>query len=134
MAEKPQEIIKRKALILIAEDNEKNIEMVSDYLLTKGYNLMIARNGKEAVKLAKERKPDLILMDIQMPGMDGLEATRIIRNDKDTKLAKVPVIALTALAMPGDKEKCLAAGVDDYIKKPAGLKYLVKKIEELLKP
>ena len=94
---------------------------------------MVARNGKEAVKVTKERTPDLILMDIHMPVMDGLEATRIIRKNKDTKLAKVPVIALTALAMPGDKEECLAAGADDYMKKPVGLKYLVKKIEEILR-
>jgi PAS domain S-box-containing protein len=130
---KEQEVVEEKVLILLAEDNEKNIEMLSDYLLVKGYDMMIARNGKEAVKIAKERTPELILMDIQMPGMDGLEAIKIIRNDEDMKLAKVPIIALTALAMPGDKEKCLAAGADDYMKKPVGLKSLTKKMEEILK-
>jgi PAS domain S-box-containing protein len=113
-------------LILLAEDNEANIVTVGDYLTAKGYQVVVARNGVEAVARAQERRPKLILMDIQMPGMDGLEATRCIRANAD--LAATPIIALTALAMPGDREKCIAAGLNDYISKPVSLKGLAAKI------
>ena len=116
-------------LILLAEDNEDNIRSISEYLLLKGYRIIVARNGAETIERAKEEKPNVILMDIQMPVMDGLEAIKRIRAD-DTKLAKVPIIALTALAMPGDKERCLAAGADKYLSKPVQLKQLVNLIEE----
>ena len=118
------------ALILLAEDNEANILMMSDYLISKGYQLIFAHNGFEAVNLAKDKHPDLILMDIQMPDMDGLEATRRIK--QDSSLAKIPIIALTALTMPGDREKCFAAGVNEYLTKPVNLKKLVNSIEQQL--
>jgi PAS domain S-box-containing protein len=118
-------------LILLAEDHESNILWILDYLRTKGYRVVVARHGKEAIERAKEERPDVILMDIQMPIMDGLEATQHIR--ADTALASVPIIALTALAMPGDKERCIAAGVNEYLSKPVHLKGLVKLIEEQLK-
>jgi PAS domain S-box-containing protein len=126
-------------LILLAEDNEDNINTVSDYLLAKGYRVIVARNGAEAIERAREERPDLILMDIQMPGMDGLEAIGRIRAEVDpstgikTSLADVPIIALTALAMPGDRDRCLAAGADEYLSKPVSLKGLVETIQTQLK-
>jgi CheY-like chemotaxis protein len=116
--------------ILLAEDNEANIAAVSDYLNVKGYQVVVARNGTEAVMRAREIKPAVILMDIQMPGIDGLEATRRIRSQD--RLSQTPIIALTALAMPGDRERCLAAGANDYLSKPVSLKGLATAIEAQL--
>jgi CheY-like chemotaxis protein len=93
-----------------------------DFLKTLNFRVKVAQNGLEGLELAKAYHPDLILMDIQMPGMDGLEATRRIR--AVTELKSVPIIALTALTMPGDRERCLAAGITDYISKPVKLKQL----------
>jgi PAS domain S-box-containing protein len=117
-------------LILLAEDNEANISTLSSYLGAKGYRLLLAKNGQEAIDLAQSENPDLILMDIQMPGMDGLEAMQRIRLDPN--LDDVPIIALTALAMTGDRERCLAAGADDYLSKPIKLKQLTTTIQEFL--
>jgi len=108
--------------ILLAEDNETNIEMTRDYLTSNGYQIIVARNGNEAINQACQYKPDIILMDIQMPEMDGLEAIREIRAIPIFKTT--PIIALTALAMPGDREKCLEAGANEYISKPVALKKL----------
>jgi PAS domain S-box-containing protein len=121
------------SLILIVEDNDINIETYSDYLQIKGYDVIVARDGAEGIQKAQEIKPDLILMDIQMPGMDGWEAIGHIRADADPKVASVPIIALTALAMPGDREKCIAAGAKDYLSKPVKLKHLLETIEKHLK-
>ena len=126
----PLSIKHSTALILLAEDNEANILMMSDYLISQGYKLIFAHNGWEAIKMAKEKRPDLILMDIQMPEMDGLEATSRIR--KEPEIANIPIIALTALTMPGDRQKCFAAGVNDYMTKPVNLKKLVNSIEQQL--
>ncbi len=117
-------------LILIADDNEANISTLSAYLEAKGYRLLLAKNGQEAIAIAKEHHPDLILMDIQMPVLDGLEATRQIRLDPN--LVNVPIIAITALAMTGDREQCLAAGANEYITKPVKLKQLASDIQQLL--
>jgi CheY-like chemotaxis protein len=117
-------------LILLVEDNEANIVTVGDYLANVGFQIVVARNGVEAVARAQERHPDLILMDIQMPEMDGLEATRRIR--ADASLATTPIIALTALAMPGDREQCIAAGANDYTSKPVSLKGLTAMIATYL--
>jgi CheY-like chemotaxis protein len=114
-------------VILLAEDEENNIYTLSTYLEAKGYQVVLARNGAEALSRADDAKPALILMDIQMPDMDGLEAIQRIR--ADTALSQVPIIALTALAMPGDRERCLAAGADEYLTKPVSLKGLVRAIE-----
>jgi len=114
-------------VLLLAEDNEANITTLSDYLAARGYQVVVARNGAEAVARTREARPAIVLMDIQMPGMDGLEATRRIRADRD--LPQMPIIALTALAMPGDRERCLSAGATDYLSKPIGLKGLVAKLE-----
>jgi signal transduction histidine kinase/CheY-like chemotaxis protein len=116
-------------LVLLAEDNETTVANVSDYLKAKGYRLVIAHNGREAVERAAEALPDIILMDVQMPVMDGLEATKLIKADE--KLAAIPIIALTALAMIGDRERCLDAGADEYMSKPVSLKELVRVIEGL---
>ena len=117
-------------LILLVEDNEANISTLSNYLTAKGYRILLARNGQEAVTLTEFEKPDLILMDIQMPGMDGLEAITIIR--QELQLTEIPIIALTALAMAGDRERCLAAGATDYLSKPIKLKRLVSTIQQQL--
>ncbi|HEY9619936.1 MAG TPA: response regulator [Crinalium sp.] len=116
--------------ILLAEDNETNIVTLLSYLEAHRLQVMIARNGLEAVAMTKQHYPDLVLMDIQMPGLDGLEATRQLRADPQTM--SIPIIALTALAMPGDLERCLDAGANDYLSKPVRLKTLIEKVNQLL--
>lgn len=116
--------------ILLAEDNEMMLRTISNYLQAKKYAVIVARNGNEAIAQTLEEKPDLILMDIQMPVCDGLEAIKCIRANK--ALNSIPIIALTALAMPGDRERCLQAGANDYLAKPVRLKRLVETIEQHL--
>ena len=118
------------ATVLLADDSEASIIAVSDYLQAKGCRVIVARNGLEAIQMARAERPDAILMDIQMPEMDGLEAIRLIRSDPH--LAVVPIIALTALTMPGDRERCLQAGATEYRSKPVSLKGLTKMVEEQL--
>lgn len=120
----------KSPLILMAEDNQANISTLSSYLKAKGYRLLLAQNGREAVDLAGSNQPDLILMDLQMPEMDGLEAIQHIR--QNPSLTDVPIIALTALAMEEDRERCLASGANDYLSKPVRLKELVTTIAHLL--
>lgn len=117
-------------VILVAEDNENNISTMTDYLKAKGYQLLIARNGLEALSLTKNHHPDVIIMDIQMPEMDGLDAIALIRQDEDIK--DIPIIAATALTMEGDEQRCLNAGANSYMSKPLRLRELVDKIEALL--
>jgi len=117
-------------LILLAEDNPDNVATISGYLAAKGYRLLCANNGQEAIDLAVSHHPDVILMDVQMPGMDGLEAMQHIRQQES--LREIPIIALTALAMEGDRDRCLAAGADSYLSKPVKLKHLDLSIRELL--
>jgi CheY-like chemotaxis protein len=117
-------------LVLLVEDNETNITTLSGFLEQSGFGLVVARNGLEAIERVQACRPDVILMDIQMPRMDGLETTRRLRSDAE--LCHVPIIALTALAMPGDRERCLAAGVDEYLSKPVKLKHLVEVIKARL--
>jgi CheY-like chemotaxis protein len=119
-------------LVLLAEDNEATITMITDYLDTCGYQVLVARNGAEAIARAREARPALVVMDIQMPGMDGLDATRRIRAIPD--LGELPIIALTALAMPGDRARCLAAGANDYLSKPVSLKGLALLIDKYTQP
>ena len=116
-----------RAVVLLAEDSEVGFTTISEYLLARGYRVVAARNGVEAVERATAERPDVILMDVQMPQMDGLEATERIR--ADASLRGVPIIALSALAMPGDRERCLNAGADAYLSKPVSLKKLVDVIE-----
>jgi PAS domain S-box-containing protein len=120
----------RTARILLAEDNETNIAVVLDYLEGHGFQMMLARNGLEAVQMTKQHQPDLILMDIQMPQMNGLTAIRQIRADAKTQ--SIPIIALTALAMSGDADRCLAAGATDYLAKPFQLQRLLTSLTQHL--
>jgi len=121
---------KDRPVILLIEDTREGTMIISDYLETAGYNVLTARDGISGIEQAKHKHPDLILMDIQIPIMDGLEVTRRLRADPDFRTT--PIIALTALAMPGDRERCLAAGANDYIAKPVSLKKLAQMIEEYL--
>jgi PAS domain S-box-containing protein len=117
-------------LVLLAEDNEANVVTLTEFLQGLEYRVIVARNGFEAVERASNEHPDVVIMDVQMPGMDGLEATRQLRASGATK--HLPVIALTALAMPGDRERCIAAGVNEYLSKPVGLRKLMEVIESQL--
>ncbi|MBD2208023.1 response regulator [Calothrix sp. FACHB-1219] len=117
-------------LILLAEDNQANIDTMSGYFESRGYRMLLAKNGQQAIDFAKSQLPDLIVMDIQMPGIDGLEAMRRIR--QEPQLMHIPIIALTALAMSGDRELCLAAGANEYLTKPVKLKQLAIAIQQLL--
>jgi two-component system, cell cycle response regulator DivK len=116
--------------ILLVEDNELNRDMLSRRLLRKGYDVVLALDGEQGVSLAQTDAPDLILMDISLPGLDGWEATRRLKDAPATQA--IPIIALTAHAMAQDREKSLAAGCDDYDTKPIDLKRLLNKIEALL--
>jgi CheY-like chemotaxis protein len=117
-------------LILLAEDNEANIQTFSAYLIAINYRVIVARNGEEAVAMAKANSPDIILMDIQMPIMDGFEAIKEIRLEPN--LINTPIIAITALAMEGDQNRCLEAGANEYLSKPVKLRQLATKIAKLL--
>ena len=118
--------------ILIVEDNEMNRDMLSRRLERKGYQVLIAVDGEMGIKVAREKSPDLILMDMSLPVMDGWEATRRIK--ADDLLRHIPVIALTAHAMANDRDKALEAGCDDYDTKPIELPRLLAKMEALLPP
>lgn len=116
--------------ILLVEDNELNRDMLSRRLSRKGYEILIAVNGQEGVDLATSEKPDLILMDMSLPILDGWEATRQVKANPAT--ARIPVIALTAHAMAKDREEAMAAGCDDFDTKPVDLPRLLDKIAALL--
>ena len=119
------------AKILLVEDNEMNRDMLSRRLKKKGYEVLIAVDGAEGVSMGISEKPDLILMDMSLPIMDGWTATGELKANPDTK--SIPIIALTAHAMSGDKEKAMAAGCDDYDTKPIELDRLLSKIALFLK-
>jgi len=119
------------AKILLVEDNEMNRDMLSRRLKRKGYEVLIAVDGAEGVSMGISEKPDLILMDMSLPVMDGWTATSELKANPDTK--SIPIIALTAHAMSGDKEKAMAAGCDDYDTKPIELDRLLSKIALFLK-
>ena len=118
------------AKVLLVEDNELNRDMLSRRLARKGYEVVIAVDGQQGVDLAASAAPDVILMDMSLPVLDGWEATRRLKADPAT--ARLPVIALTAHAMSGDRERAIAAGCDDYDTKPIELPRLLGKIEALL--
>lgn len=118
------------AKILLVEDNEMNRDMLSRRLARKGHEVFIAVDGAEGVEMARSKIPDLILMDMSLPVLDGWQATRQIKAGLETQ--GIPVIALTAHAMAGDREKCLDAGCDDYDTKPVEFPRLLGKIETLL--
>jgi len=116
--------------ILIVEDNEKNRTLLKDLLYYHGYNTLEAKDGAEGIALAKEHLPDLILLDIQMPLMDGLTVLKILKESKETK--NIKVVALTSFAMKGDREKLLAAGAAHYISKPINTRELPKLVKQIL--
>ena len=125
-------IVERKmTTILYVEDNEDNIYMLSKRLKKKGFDITIAKDGEEGLKAARDLKPDLILMDLSLPLLDGWEATRILKSEPETKL--IPIIALSAHAMQEHKDKALEAGCDDYDTKPVDITRLLSKINNLIK-
>ena len=116
--------------ILIVEDNELNRDMLSRRLQRKGYEVLLAVDGEDGIDVARAKRPDLVLMDMSLPTVDGWEATRRLKADEE--LGHIPVIALTAHAMANDRDKALAAGCDDYDTKPIELPRLLAKMEALL--
>lgn len=116
--------------ILIVEDDPRNLKLIRDLLQVKGYRTLEATEGKQGIELGKANKPDLIVMDVQMPVMDGLEATKILKADKETK--GIPIIALTSYAMKGDEERILGVGCDDYITKPIDTRDFLKRVAKYL--
>jgi len=116
--------------ILVVEDNEKNMYLISFILKKNGYEVIEALSGEEGIELAIKEKPDLVIMDIQLPGIDGLEATKRIRESEAD--GKLPIIALTSYAMTGDREKAFKAGCTGYIEKPINTETIIEKIEKYL--
>lgn len=122
---------KDRAFILLVDDDELNLDLLSRKLQRNGYDTITAVDGKEAISLAESTKPDLILMDMSLPELDGWEATRQLKSDNITK--NIPIISLTANAMPEDRAKALAAGCDEYETKPIVFENLFAKMEILLR-
>jgi two-component system, cell cycle response regulator DivK len=118
--------------ILLVEDNEMNLDMLSRRLTRRGYDILIATDGGAGVQMATVEQPDLILMDMSLPVMDGWEATRRLKGADRTR--HIPIIALTAHAIAGDREKCLAAGCDEYESKPIKFPQLLAKVEAIVGP
>ncbi len=116
--------------ILIVEDNEKNMKLARDVLQSKGYAILEAVTGEVGVRLAIEKKPDLVLMDIQLPGINGMEALRQVR--ADPACAKIPVVAFTASVTPADRSQISAAGFDGFISKPINLKEFLETVKRVL--
>jgi two-component system, cell cycle response regulator DivK len=116
--------------VLIVEDNEKNMKLARDVLQAKGYKTLEAVSGEEGVTLAKQHVPDLVLMDIQLPGINGIEAFKQIR--ADAKTARIPVVALTASVTPTDRSQITAAGFDAFISKPINLKEFIETVKRLV--
>ncbi|MDX2137886.1 MAG: response regulator [Chloroflexota bacterium] len=119
-----------KKHILVVEDNKDNLTLVLDLLESMSYETLVATDGEQALKIAKEALPVLILLDLSLPHMDGWAVARDLKGDERYK--KIPIIALTAHAMIGDKEKALAAGCDDYVSKPIVFKELVAKLHQYM--
>jgi two-component system, cell cycle response regulator DivK len=114
--------------VLIVEDNEKNMKLVRDVLQATGYGTLEATTGEEAIELALSQAPALVLMDVQLPGIDGVEALERMRQNERT--ASIPVLALTAQAMSGDRERFLEAGFDGYLAKPVDVGELIEAVRE----
>ena len=119
------------ATVLVVEDNALNLKLVRDVLGHAGYRVLEAGNAERGVELAREERPDLILMDIQLPGIDGVEALRRLRADDVT--TSIPVVALTALAMKEDRERFMTAGFDGYLEKPLSVPSLADQVAELIR-
>ena len=118
------------SLILIVEDNDKNLKLVRDVLQVKGYETIEAGSAEDGIELARSRKPDLVLMDIQLPGMNGIDALKMLRDDAST--AHIPVIAVTASVMQQDRNLITEAGFDGYIGKPINLKEFLDSVRAML--
>ncbi len=124
----------RNRLILVVDDNDITLTIIADHLVRQGYAVQRARNGPEALECTLEHTPDLILLDIQMPGMDGFEVARTLRSATRKATHQTPIVALTALAMPGDRERCLLAGMNDYLTKPTHLEDLLSTVRRYTSP
>ena len=118
------------SLVLIVEDNERNLKLVRDVLQVKGFETIEAGTAEDGIELARQRKPDLILMDIQLPGMNGIEALKILRGKPDT--AAIPVVAVTASVMQQDRTLITEAGFDGYIGKPINIKEFLESVNAAL--
>ncbi len=118
--------------ILVVEDNQANMKLATTLLTKEGYEVVQAEEALGGIAIARQQLPDLILMDIQLPGMDGLAATRLLKEDPATR--HIPVVALTAFAMKGDEERMLEAGCDGYIAKPIRYKEFLATVKSLLEP
>ncbi len=116
--------------VLIVEDNELNMKLFHDLLEAHGYDTLQTRDGMEAIKLARQHRPDLILMDIQLPEVSGLEVTRLIKEDPE--LRSIPVVAVTAFAMKGDEEKIRRGGCEDYVAKPISVVKFLETVKKFL--
>jgi len=116
--------------ILVVEDNKTNAQLLKDVLGVRGYKVDIVMNGDDALKALDVTHPDIILMDVQLPGMDGLEVTRILKNNPKTR--DIPVIAITAYALKGDRDMAMQAGCDEYMSKPINTRELPKMVERLI--
>lgn len=117
-------------VILVVEDNERNLKLVRDVLRFAGYQVIEARSGEQGVALAQEQTPDLVLMDLQLPGMDGTQALRRLREHPSTR--DVPVVAVTAFAMKDDRDRAFRAGFDGYLEKPISVRTLPGQVRDLL--
>jgi two-component system cell cycle response regulator DivK len=116
--------------VLIVEDNELNMKLFNDLLEARGYNILQTRDGMDALRIAREHRPDLILMDIQLPEVSGLEVTKWIKEDDDLK--SIPIIAVTAFAMKGDEEKIREGGCEAYIAKPISVTTFLETVQKFL--
>jgi two-component system, cell cycle response regulator DivK len=117
--------------ILIVEDNHLSLTLLNDFLKVKGYEILKTSEGREAIDLAREKQPDLILMDIRLPDISGFDVTRLLKQDDQTK--SIPIIAVTAFATSGDETKALESGCDGYITKPVIIDNLLRTIESFLR-
>ena len=120
----------RRRTVLIVEDNELNMKLFNDLLIAHGYDTLQSRDGVEALALARQHRPDLILMDIQLPEISGLEITRRLKEDRELRL--IPVIAVTAFAMKGDRERMCNGGCEEYIAKPVSIIEFLQTVERFL--
>jgi two-component system, cell cycle response regulator DivK len=118
------------ALVLIVEDNPRNLKLVRDLLDYAGYRTLGVSNAEDGIELARSRRPDLVLMDVQLPGMDGVEALARLRAEPDS--GEIPIVALTAFAMKDDRERFLAAGFDAYIEKPLNVREFPEQVSAIL--
>ena len=119
------------SLILVVEDNEKNLKLVRDVLQVKGYATLEAGTAEDGIKIARDRMPNLILMDIQLPGMSGIEALKALRAEPAT--AAIPVVAITASVMQQDRQKTMSAGFDGFIEKPINLRGLLDTVQQAVR-